>query len=69
MRLNRMITDEKKNDAIDDLILNAGDKGLFVDDFMKLLCIGQSEAEQLMIELHAQSKLELKWVKGKYFER
>lgn len=63
------ITSEKINDAIDALISNAGKEGLFVDDFMDLLRISQPKAQQLMMELHEQGKLDLKWVPGPYYNK
>jgi type II secretory pathway predicted ATPase ExeA len=67
--MNMKQSTEKENDAIDALIKNAGEEGLFVDDFMNLLSISQAKAEQLMMELHRQGKLELKWVSGSYYKK
>jgi|GEM_PF-2571339 len=58
-----MITTEQKKNAIDGLIRNVGD-GVTSEQFMRVLYISREEAEQLMMELHEQGKLELKWVKG-----
>jgi len=51
-----MITTEQKNNAIDALIRNIGDEGVFVDEFMTLLNISQPEAQELMMELHEQGE-------------
>jgi hypothetical protein len=60
---------EKKTQAIDALIGNIGKEGIFPENFMILLGISRAEAEQLMLELHEQKKLDLKWVPGPYYSK
>jgi hypothetical protein len=59
-----MTTTKEMALAIDALI-RINEDGVTSDQFMRVLSIGREEAEQLMMELLEQGKLELKWVKGK----
>lgn len=55
-------------EAIDAFIRNADEEGIFVANFMDLLDIDEEPAKNLMMELHAEGKLDLKWVAGPYYD-
>jgi ATP-dependent Clp protease adapter protein ClpS len=66
--MNTMTMTKEMTLAIDALI-RINEDGVTSEQFMRVLSIGREEAEQLMMNLHEQGKLELRWVPGEYYNK